>query len=110
MSRSYPVDTQSQRALQEVYEKEDLFALKFFLANHKPDEIDAPKITAVRKAFQLEIPEVYAKKLEKRAKGKINTELQEIKERISIPPDDVSLMRPASPATRKLLFGKYGNA
>ncbi|KAM3171005.1 hypothetical protein ACTXT7_017474 [Hymenolepis weldensis] len=108
MSRSYPIDTQSQRALQEIYEKESLAALKFFLLHQKPDEEDPPKLAAIKKTFQLEMPEKYSKLIEKRTKRKIMKRLDVNEEELLASTEEISLMRPVSSSSRNLLYGKHG--
>ncbi|VUZ49558.1 unnamed protein product [Hymenolepis diminuta] len=108
MSRSYPIDTQSQRALQEIYEKESLAALKFFLLHHKPDEEDPPKLAAIKEIFQLEMPEKYSKLIEKRTKRKVTKRQEVNEEELSASTEEIALMRPVSSSTGNLLYGKHG--
>ncbi|VDL56553.1 unnamed protein product [Hymenolepis diminuta] len=107
MSRSYPIDTQSQRALQEIYEKESLAALKFFLLHHKPDEEDPPKLAAIKEIFQLEMPEKYSKLIEKRTKRKVTKRQEVNEEELSASTEEIALMRPVSSSTGNLLYGKH---
>nr|CDS26465.1 hypothetical protein HmN_000671600 [Hymenolepis microstoma] len=96
MRRGYPVDTQSQRALQEVYEKEDLAAIKFFLAHHKPDKEVSANSVRVKEIFQLEIPEKYAKLMEEKAQSKIKKQSEAKKEELLPSTEESPLMRPPS--------------
>lgn len=107
MSRSYPIDTQSQRALQEIYEKESLAALKFFLLHHKPDEEDPPKLAAVKEIFQLEMPEKYSKLIEKRTKRRVMKRQDVNEEELLASTEEIALMRPGSSSTRNLLYGRH---
>lgn len=109
MSRNYPNDTQSQKALQEIYEKQNSAALRFFLQNFKADELTAPKLAAMKEVFQIDIPEKYSKLLEER-KNRRPAKRQEpnYEDESGFKTKEFSAMRPPSSSTKDLLFGKHG--
>ncbi|VDO03500.1 unnamed protein product [Rodentolepis nana] len=96
MGRSYPADTQSQRALQEVYEKEELAAIKFFLAHHKPDEEVTKKSATVKEIFQLEIPQKYIKLMDEKTHRKIKKQSEATTKELLPSTEEIPLMRPPS--------------
>uniref|UniRef100_A0A5K3EYM1 MATH domain-containing protein n=1 Tax=Mesocestoides corti TaxID=53468 RepID=A0A5K3EYM1_MESCO len=107
MARSYPADTRSQKALEEIYEKESLAALKFFLS-HRTSEKAVDKKTRFPHNQTLCLPKREPLTAVSESETRTVNEEPIATQNVSTTTSSLSFMRPVSPASQEILHGEQG--